>query len=76
MARWFKNIKTGHAWEIEDEALIRRLVASSDFEEVSAPAKAELKPAKADINPAESEPLPETTHVENEDAPKPRKKSK
>lgn len=66
MAKWFRNLKTGHAWEIADEALAERLSASRDFEEMIAPAKTEPKRV-------EPEPLPEAASAENEDVPKRRK---
>lgn len=34
---WFKNIKTGHTWEIVEEKLQEELKGNSDFEQVEAP---------------------------------------
>ena len=36
---WFKNINTGHIWEIMDEKLQEELKNNSNFEQVESPVK-------------------------------------
>ena len=41
---WFKNIKTGHIWEIVDENMQEELKGNPDFEQIESPLKP--KPSK------------------------------
>lgn len=60
MARWFKNIQTGCEYEIDDEALIRRLVADPlSYAEIQPPAQPEPEPEPDAEADAEPEPEPE-----------------
>lgn len=36
---WFKNIKTGVSWQIDDESHIKRLKADKNYEVVADPTK-------------------------------------